>query len=185
LPLKLEVAGFGGASDGFATLVSDGEPPADVEVTKTASPSTGVVGSTLTYTVSIKNLSATRPAYGIHLTDDLPGGGAVTFVSSNPGTPVCTLWGLQLNCDFSCLDPLEEMLVTIDVTLNPPAFSSITNQATISVPEDPITSNTFASVPTPVVFPADVEVVKSVLTPGPYAVGNQVTYSIVVTNHGP
>src|SRR4030095_6006861 len=91
LPLKLEVAGFGGASDGFATLVSDGEPPADVEVTKTASPSTGVVGSTLTYTVSIKNLSATRPAYGIHLTDDLPGGGAVMFVSSHPGTPLCTL----------------------------------------------------------------------------------------------
>src|SRR5262249_33017820 len=67
----------------------------------------------------------------------------------------------------------------------PPAFSSITNRATIVVPEDPITSNNVFTLNTPVILSADVEVVKQSQIPGPRNVGDQISYDIDVTNHGP
>ena len=82
-------AGYqGGVSDAFAALINDGEPPADLEVRKTASPSPAIVGGTLTYTVTVRNLSTTRPAYDVVLQDTLPT--EVAFVSSTPGSPTCT-----------------------------------------------------------------------------------------------
>jgi uncharacterized repeat protein (TIGR01451 family) len=175
----------GGVSDAFATLVSDNEPPADLEVRKTASPSTAVVGRPLRYTVSVKNLSLTRPAYEVVLQDNLPPAAEVTFVSSSPGSPVCNIFGQTLTCGFLCVNPQEEITVTIDVTVNLPAYPSILNEARITVPGDPNSSNDLASIMTPVILPADMEVLKTNITPPVRSVGQNIDYSVRVTNNGP
>jgi uncharacterized repeat protein (TIGR01451 family) len=181
--LNLTAGYQGGVSDAFATLINDGEPAADLEVRKTASPDPAVAGGALTYTVTVKNLSTTRPAYDVVLQDTLPPVGKVTFVSSSPGTPVCNFASQVLSCNFSCVLPEEEITVTIDVTVNILAFPSIFNQAQIIVPEDPNFSNNQIAITTAVINPADIQVVKD--GPPLRNVGQNIDYNVTVTNVGP
>ena len=91
----------GGATDGFVTTITD-DTVGDVQLTKTDSPDPVLLGQPLTYTLNLRNISTTAPAYGITLTDTLPAG--VSFVSATPAGN-CSFGAGVVTCNFPCLAP--------------------------------------------------------------------------------
>ncbi len=145
----------------------------------TANPS--VVGSNLTYNITLTN-SGPAPASGVAITDILPPGSAL--VSSTPpgswsvsgsNSLVCTVGALPMNSNF-----------TASVTIVPSAVGSITNTITASANEaDANATDNVASVVTTINPPSADLAVGVVDSPDPVLVGNTLTYSILVTNLGP
>src|SRR5687767_13933496 len=73
--------------------------PADLALTKTASPSSIDIGQTLIYTVTVQNLG-TGPATNVVMTDVIPA--LVTFVSATPSQGTCSGTN-PLTCNFGTI----------------------------------------------------------------------------------
>jgi len=151
---------------------------ADLAVTKTASTPNPVVGTNVTFTVTVAN-NGPSSAAAVVVNDLLPSG--YTFVSATPsvgaynnGTGAWTVGALANGAS-------ETLTVTATVL----ATGNYANTATAtSATSDPNTSNnTATNTPTPVAS-ADLAVVKTASTPNP-VVGTNVTFTIVVSNNGP
>src|SRR5439155_377707 len=160
------------------TTVTEG---ADLEVTKSGPATVNALGS-ITYTLVVTN-NGPSPAIGVDVQDDLPSG--VTFVSASGGGTESG--GVVTWPTVATL--ANGAGVTRTVTVIAPASGTLLNvgSATAST-ADPDASNndgsaTGSRVTTTVTEEADLEVAKS----GPATVnaGRNLTYTIVVTNHGP
>ncbi len=174
----------GPPSDAFVTSITD-TAAADVQVTKTDFPDPVATGQELTYTVTLRNLSPTVPAYSVRLTDTLPPG--VNFVSVTPAAANCTVTLPTVTCDIPCLAPSPGPGDTIDIVIKviPTSTGSKTNNAFITTPygdPDSVPGPNNASVMTMVTVPVDLTVSKT--APPSVPVGGPVTYSITVTNNG-
>jgi uncharacterized repeat protein (TIGR01451 family) len=106
--------------------------PASLAISKTASPTSVKIGEYVTYTLTITNISATGPAQGVVITDDLPS--QVTFDSAaflsgsgsiTPGDP--TVWTLA-----SPLSPNGTVQLRLTAQVN-----------TIALPTPALITNTF------------------------------------------
>jgi uncharacterized repeat protein (TIGR01451 family) len=123
-------------------------PETDLGVTKTDSPDPVAPNDPLIYTVTVAN-AGPSDATGLTLTDNLPAG--VTFVSSVPGPPTCSLAGATLTCALGALAAGSTTVLTINVTVNGSAPGILVNTATVSGGEiDPDPSNNTASAGTAV-----------------------------------
>ncbi len=145
-------------SDGglsFAGLASDGEVEdylveivegPDMEIAMAASPEPVPSGRPLTYIITVANngpLSATS----VTVTDTLPS--QLSFVSSIPGSPDCTVVGDTLNCDLGTLAPAATTQITIETVLDHPVWDGFSNSATVWAAEaDPISANNTVAVET-------------------------------------
>jgi uncharacterized repeat protein (TIGR01451 family) len=179
--------GGGLAPDGLA---ADGEvedyevsiegPQADISITKTDSPDPVIAGETLIYTVTVDN-AGPSDAVNVVVTDTLPAG--VTFVSTSgcnndpSGVPTCTLGTIAAGGSAQ---------YTIEVTVNAGTSGTITNTASVvSDATDPDTGNNPTTENTTVNQPeADLLITKTD-SPDPVTVGDNVTYTVVVSNGGP
>jgi uncharacterized repeat protein (TIGR01451 family) len=122
-------------------------PQADLALTKTASSDPVPPGSPLTYDLKVTNAGPSDAA-SVTVVDTLPAG--VTFVSSVPGPPTCTLAGPTLTCDLGSLAVAANATVTIVVTVNV-APGDLVNTATVSGGgTDPDPANNSASATTTV-----------------------------------
>jgi uncharacterized repeat protein (TIGR01451 family) len=129
-----------------ATDVDTIVPEADLSITKSDSADPVSPGDPLTYTLDFTNNGPSN-ATAVTVVDTLPGG--VTFVSSVPGAPTCTLAGATLTCGIGGLTAGASGTVTVNVTVNAGASGMLVNTATVSGAEtDPDTNNNTASAAT-------------------------------------
>lgn len=152
---------------------------ADLSITKVDSADPVDAGDTFTYTIEVQNAGPSM-APDVVVTDTLPAG--LTLVSTSgcaedpSGVVTCSLGDLVVNGTTS-------YAITVRVDLG--ATGTLTNTASVSsaVP-DPDTGNNTATEPTTVGQAADLRITKSDNI-DPVNAGDQVVYSIQVTNDGP
>jgi uncharacterized repeat protein (TIGR01451 family) len=123
-------------------------PLADLRIVKTVDNSTPNVGDTITFTVTVSNTSATNPATGVVVTDNIPDGYTVQSVSGpSVGTWVAPTWTI------GTLAPGASETLGIRVTVL--ATGNYNNTATVisTAGQDPVPGNNTSSVEPIVVTP--------------------------------
>ena len=151
---------------------------ADLGITKTDAPDPVRVGDKLTYTLLATN-DGPQDTTGVTVVDTLPVG--VTFVSASAG---CTELGGVVTCDVGAFASGVVAELTIVVTAD--VEGVITNTATVSGNVyDPLPdNNTVSQETTVIVRQADLGITKTD-APDPVRVGDELTYTLLVTNNGP
>jgi uncharacterized repeat protein (TIGR01451 family) len=141
-------------------------PVADISITKLANAPTPSLGNVITYTITASNNSSTDIAYGMTVTDHLPG--SVTFVSQattsgtyNPLTGIWLVGDVGINNSHT---------LVITATINDDS-DTISNTATISsLSQDPDLSNNSSTadvIPTPEPSPSPSPTPSESPTPSP------------------
>ena len=130
--------------------VPPSERPADLLVSKSATPDPVKSGDDLTYTIRVKNLGP-GPAINLVMNDPLPLGTTFVSASSSYGsltTPPSGAVG-TVSCDASRLARGDTLTVTLVVNVTARGKSTITNEASVGAdPPDPNSSNNSAAVQT-------------------------------------
>ena len=165
------------ASNDSSAVEVNGLPAADIAVTKTVDNATPAVGTTVTFMVRATNRGPTG-ATGVVVTDALPAG--LTLVSATPsqGTYTAPAWTVgALAADDSA---------TLVIVATVDALGGLVNKAekTQQVEADPNTANDSASVTLNAGASANLKVLK-VATRSTVAVGEPLTFHVVVVNLGP
>ncbi|HMF05149.1 MAG TPA: hypothetical protein VKH17_10065, partial [Acidimicrobiia bacterium] len=170
----------GNNSASTTTTVSTGP---DIVMGKTDAPDPVTAGTNLTYTISATN-SGSAPAAGVTVTDAVPGG--TSFVSATPSVGTCTGTS-TVTCSLGSIAPSATATVTLVVHVGASVSNGtvITNTASgaTSTPESNTTNNS-ATATTTVTTAADLAVTKTD-APDPVTAGNNITYTITITNNGP
>ncbi|WP_094868791.1 DUF7507 domain-containing protein [Paenibacillus sp. VTT E-133280] len=164
-----------------STIITPVNPSADISIVKTASPDPVNAGDVLTYNLVISN-AGPSDAEAVILTDAVPSqltnvefslDGGVTF---NP-------WPGSFNLGTLVNGSSDDILIRGIV--EPSASGMIMNTATVdSTTPDPDPTNNISTISVLVTVSADVTIVKIASTDQAIA-GEELTYSIVVTNDGP
>ncbi len=164
---------------------------ADLAITKTDGAASVNAGANTVYTITVTN-NGPSDAAGAILADAAAAGLAKTVVacSGTPGACVTAPTIAQLEGGAFVLPTLSvgasyQILVTTMVTA---ANGTVTNVATVTAPpglNDPVPGNNSASDADTVLPSADVSIVKTLITAGPYTLGQSINYTLFVANAGP
>ena len=156
-------------------------PTADLSVTKSDAVDPVTVGDNVTYTVTVSN-NGPDTAENVVLTDNLSN--SVTFVSANPDQGNCSELNNVVTCDLGNINNGESVIATIVVNTN--SAGSITNNASVTSNTDDINSNNNSTSEQTTVYTheADLSITKSDAV-DPVKVGENVTYTVTVSNNGP
>lgn len=166
-------------TDQATTIV---EPRVDLVIFKADSPDPVMAGEQLTYTLSVLN-NGPSTATGVTVVDTLPAG--VTYQSATSSQGTVARSGDTITVSVGELASGASATVTILVTVDPATRGTITNEATVTGNEtDTDPTNNRDDEPTQVQARTDLAIVKSD-SPDPVLAGNQLTYTLVVTNNGP
>jgi uncharacterized repeat protein (TIGR01451 family) len=178
--------------DGFSYTIADGrggtatarvavtvrKPMADVQVAVSAS-NPVIAGELVHYTIDVRN-AGPQTATNVIMSNTLPP--KTSFVSVTD-TAVCAGSGAGAGCRFAKLEPDASRRVVITARAS---RTTIMNRTDVYATEaDPDPSNNRAWTKTePRIPQADLSVTLTD-SPDPVAVGQQLTYTAVVVNHGP
>lgn len=169
-----------------ATVTTNVQPQVDARITKTG-PATAIPGGpAITYTLQVNN-DGPSVAIDAVVTDTLPAGLTLQSITQN-GTAVNNT-GTGNNLQFTIPQLLvgnaNALTYTITATINPAATTALSNTATVTATGDTVpANNTSTAVVTTLTPNADLGVTKSVSTANAQP-GDQLTYTILVTNNGP
>jgi uncharacterized repeat protein (TIGR01451 family) len=156
-------------------------PQADIEmVSKTAAPASVSTGGTITFTMVVRNNGPSNAA-AVTVSDPLPAGLTFTAAGSDPTCSGTT----TVSCTIGALaaGTTRTIIVVATVVAGAPAGPA-TNVATAASPTlDPVPGNESKPATFQIVRSADLGITAT----GPASVqpGDPVTYTLVVTNHGP
>jgi len=154
---------------------------ADLSLHKAASPDPATAGANLAYTLLTTN-QGPSDAPGVTLTDILPDG--VAFLSATP-SDACSESGGTVTCDLGAIASGESILATVIVAVGSGAGGVLSNSAAVvSTADDPRPENDTITVDTPVATLADLSLLKAD-APDPVTAGQRLTYTLLVSNHGP
>lgn len=156
---------------------------ADLSIGMTG-PATVNAGAALSYVVTVSNAAGDTTSGTITVINTLPAG--VTGASATGSGWSCGApSGGSITCTTTATLAAGNSLPSITVSMTAPsAGGSISNSATVASPiSDPNGANQTASVPTTVVAQANLKITKT--GPGGVTAGQNVTYTITVTNNGP
>jgi uncharacterized repeat protein (TIGR01451 family) len=172
----------GGASSGSATFrlpANIAGCSADLEVVKTGLPSPVIPGRDATYTLHLTNHGPDE-AVNVSLVDPLPAG--ETFVSASPG---CTQVAGTVTCTLASLASGASADFTVVAHVASSVTGPVDNVATVSSPTpDPDLTNNSSPASLPTLRSADLAIAKSATTDAAVP-GEDITYTLVVTNKGP
>ena len=169
-------------SNNEASYTLNIDAAADVSVTKTATPVPAVAGGTVSFTLRVHN-TGPGTSENLELSDDVPSVVDVTSVTPSAGD--CSSGTSNaVRCTLDELAEGADWTVTIVGTLDAatPA-GTIANTATVTAEDDPTASNNRATVIVPTVARADLTLTKT--APATVTAGDQLTYSLRLTNAGP
>jgi len=154
-------------------------PKADVALVKTASPTTASPGDNVTYTLVATN-NGPSTATGVSISDPLPSG--VTFVSADSG---CALASGTVTCTIGTLAKDATATKHFVVKIANATTGSVHNVGTVSATTpDPDHSNDSDDADVTVTPKVDVALVKTA-SPTSGSPGDNVTFTLAVTNNGP
>ncbi len=156
---------------------------ADVAINKTA-PASVTAGTNLTYTITVNNNGPSNAA-SVAWTDALPAG--TTFVSLNQTSgPAFNCSGTTtISCSVATLANGASATFSLVVAVSPGATGVLSNTATVTSPTpDTNNGNNSSTAPTTVNVSSDVSITKNG-APASIAAGNNITWTIVVSNTGP
>ena len=159
-----------------ASVVTTLQPSADVGIDKSASASRVNDGENVTYTLVVRN-HGDSDAAGVTVGDTLPAG--ASFVSANAP---CTEAAGTVTCALGALAAGGEVTLHVIVRTTVPGPLDNTATVTTTTP-DANGSNDQSSVTVTVDPSADLEATK--VAPATASVGDVLTYTIGVVNHGP
>ena len=164
-----------------AGAINNVVPAADLVLRMNGSPQPVGLGQLLTYALTVSNAGPSA-ATSVILSDLLPPNVSFAALTSSQGA--CTNDGAGgIGCDLGGLAAGGTVALTLSVV--PSAVGTITNTATLSsTPGDPVSTNNTAVAITSVVPAADLAIGQSAF-PSPVWLGDNVTYTIVITNNGP
>ncbi len=157
---------------------------ADLAVTSADSADSAPAGTDLSYTITVTNTGTSSPSGPVTVSDTLPA--RVTFISATGGvTPVQGVLTLNLG-----IIPIGGS-TTVTIVVRPDAAAAgttITNTATVnSTVSDPDAADNSTTATTAVNAASAVAdlAVTIAEAPDPVHVGQEVTYTVTVTNNGP
>jgi len=163
---------------------------ADLSITKTDSPDPVTAGGNLTYTITVAN-AGPSDAVTVMLNDSLPTNATFVSLTLPAGWSVTTppvgssgvVTASRANLAASAGPQVFTLVVRVNA--NVPGGTSISNTATIgSAGPDPAPGNNTVIQSTAVQVIADVSVAK-LDAPDPVMAGNNLTYTLTVSNAGP
>ena len=162
----------------------------DLAVVKTiTSPGPHNVGTKITYTITARN-NGPDNATGVFVTDRLPLNSLRNpQITVSAGTTFTYNDATGIFWNIGTLTPNATRTLTVTADIYAPG--NITNTATIGNTEaeqvDQVPGNNSSTVTTPAeaVPLSDLSVNKVIVTPGPYALNQEVSYRLVVRNFGP
>ena len=153
---------------------------ADLSIVKTDSPDPVDAGDDVTYSLAVSNAGPTD-SFGVSVTDPLPTG---TTFNAGASDPDCTEFAGAVTCQYSVVANGATVSKDIVLTTSFAAGPQISNTATVSsTTPDPDSLND-TDTETTDVLAADLEIDKTD-SPDPVNAGDDVTYSLGVTNNGP
>ncbi len=152
---------------------------ADLSVTEPATQNVVVGGGDLGYRATVLN-TGPQDATGVTLRETLPA--SFTLVSTQPSQGTCS-GTTTITCDLGAMaDPSS---ATVDFTVTPTAAGIFTDGLRVTATEPDLNSkNNSASMTITAVLPADLAV-SGTASETTAKIGDQVTFNITVTNHGP
>lgn len=154
----------------------------DLAVTKSDSVDPVVAGQPLTYTLTVTN-NGPAPATGVTVVDTLPSG--VTFQSTTPSQGTSSQAAGVVTAVLGNLGVGASATVDILVNVDSSTTSSVSNQATVNGNEiDLVTPNNTVTEPTAVNTEIDLQITKTDSS-DPAVAGQQLTYTLNITNNGP
>jgi uncharacterized repeat protein (TIGR01451 family) len=157
-------------------------PTANLGLSMTATPNPVLTGQNLTYTM---NLSNTGPdtATNTKIINPLPQN--TTYISSNPSQGSCAASNGTLTCNLGSL--AANAAASVELVLTSSVAGTITNSASATATEsDPDTANNSASANAAVQVPAKADLKATIsATPNPVQTGQNITYTVKVSNLGP
>jgi uncharacterized repeat protein (TIGR01451 family) len=156
-------------------------PGLDLGIAMVDSPDPAVVGSNLTYTITVTN-AGPGIAHGTVVSQNLPG--TVQFVSAVPSQGSASYAGGVVTCTLGNLG--VGATATITVTVTPLAAGTIFSTATVASNDPELNPlNNIVTTSTIVTPPVADLAVGIVGAPNPTLVGGSLVYTISVTNNGP
>ncbi len=160
---------------------------ADLDVSKTATPTTVLAGQLVTYTIVVTNLGPSFASF-VDIKDTLPAGvtqvGEATITRSKGSDPIACSGGI---CQATRVEDGEVVTMTVVGRVGAGVQDGVrlTNTATVFSPSDVVsTTNNADSAGVLVNRAVKLTVTKS-STPSPTVPGGGLTYVIVVSNEGP
>jgi len=151
-------------------------PLADLAVTQIATPTTGWLNNSLTYTITVNN-SGPSTAQGVYLTDVLPLWAGFVSASGN-----CSFANGSLSCLLGDLAVGASTSINLILQINTLADGGNSVQAG-SATTDPTPQNNTSTLQTSV-YPWVDLLVSQTATPDPVSLNGLLTYTITVTNLG-
>jgi uncharacterized repeat protein (TIGR01451 family) len=154
---------------------------ADLAVGATA-PATADPGTQITFGATVQN-NGPSDAQGTQLTMTLPAG--VTFIQATGGG---THDSSVVTWNLGTLTPAAgQQAFSVDVSVDISAAGTSIDQSVVAstATNDPAPGNNDATASTSVNEAADLVLTKSVITAGPFTIGDNLTYRITAENQGP
>lgn len=164
------------SGDGFLMRISY---LSDLQLTRTESSSVLPVGSSRSYTLTVRNLG-TDHATNVVLTEDLADIGLVNSAVSTRGT--CSIVDMVVSCDIGNLLVNTNATITIDFTASTAGPFTKTASVTGSETDTNLANNTHEGT-TLVVNTTDLSVNQSD-SPDPVVTGENLSYNVTVSNNG-
>ena len=180
-PVPVSSGRFG--PPGYGDPGSSDRPQADLQLSNTSAPNPATQGGRFDYTLTVTN-AGPAPTTDVSLSDQLPSGARLVQATASQG--VCSVAQQYVRC---ALDTLEGgRTATVTIAVNAVQSGTIYNTATVMGREyDPYEGNNSSTSSTDVrsgQSGADLSVANSVDRPTATA-GDNLTYTITVTNAGP
>lgn len=154
----------------------------DIQIVKTLTSTAAVAGNQLTYTLTILN-NGPIDGTGVTVTDVLPS--TLSLVSATASQGTVTPTGNNISASLGNLASGATATITIVATLSSAATGTLTNTATVTSTEtDSVPSNNTSTISSTITQQTDLSITKTDVG-DPTSPGNNIDYTLTVTNNGP